>query len=217
MHQLGREGQEVSEWLSRALTLSSEEGPVKLVELRKAVEEIMPKQEEQKRKAEELWLKGEIPIHFASDHLGIPASLFLLGPPRIGSLPQDGRRRVVIPVVSGARQPVAVQSEWRVGFDITSLMILYRLGILKEVLSSFRQAVIAPDTMLVLLNERKKIRFQQPSLVEAAQEVRRMIDLGRLRVAEELPTPQEELAEEVGHDLAQLLEAARRQGGKADA
>lgn len=213
MYQLGREGPEITEWLSKALALSSEEGPVTRVELRKVIEEIIPKQQERTRKVEELWLKGEIPIHFASDHLNIPMSLFLLDLPRRNSQQQDGRRITIIPIASGARQPVLAQPGWRVGFDITSLMILYRLGILRDALTSFQQALIAPDTMLVLLNEKKKIRFQQPSLVKAAEEIRRLIDLGRLRVAEDLPKPQEELAEEVGHDLAQLLEAARREGG----
>jgi hypothetical protein len=92
-------------------------------------------------------------------------------------------------------------------------MILYQLGILKEALKSFGRALIAPETMLVLLNERKQIRFHQPSLVEAAKEIRRSIDSGRLRIAEGLPNPPAELTEEVGRDLAQLLEAARREDG----
>ncbi|HKU51281.1 MAG TPA: hypothetical protein VJQ25_02350, partial [Nitrospira sp.] len=173
----------------------------------------MPKHEEQARKVEELWLKGEIPIHFASDHLDVPVSLLLLGLPRAHSHPQDGRQRAIIPVASGIRQPASLQPDWKVAFDITSLILLFRLGILKEALSIFRQAVIPPDTMLVLLNDRKKVRFQQPSLVEAAREVRRMIDLDRLRIADDLAEPQKELAEEVGYDLAQLLETARRKGG----
>jgi tetratricopeptide (TPR) repeat protein len=213
MHQLGREGEEVSEWLSKALALSSKEGPVARVELRKVFEEIMPKQQERARRIDDLWMKGEIPIHFASDHLNLPVSHLLLGLSRRETRQQDGRRRAVIPIVSGAYQPIAVQPEWRVGFDITSLMILYRLGILQEALRSFRKAAIPPETMLVLLNERKKIRFHQPSLVKAAEEIRRLIDNGQIRVAEGLPVPRAELAEEVGRDLAQLLEGARRDGG----
>jgi hypothetical protein len=42
MYQLGREGEEVGVWLAKALALSSEEGPVTRVDLRKAIEEIMP-------------------------------------------------------------------------------------------------------------------------------------------------------------------------------
>lgn len=213
MHQLGREGEEITEWLSKALALSSDEGPVTRVELRKVAEEIMPKQQERTRRVEDLWMRGEIPIHFASDHLNVPVSHLLLGLSRRETRQQDGRRRSVIPIVSGAYQPIAAQSEWRVGFDITSLMILYRLGILQEALRGFRKAVIPPETMLVLLNERKKIQFHQPSLVKVAEEIRRLIDNGPLRVAEDFPVPRAELVEEVGRDLAQLLEGARRDGG----
>jgi hypothetical protein len=92
-------------------------------------------------------------------------------------------------------------------------MVLAHLGILKEALRSFRRVVIAPDTMVFLLKERNQIRFHQPSLVKRAEEIRRLIDRGHLRIAEELPDPPEWLAQEVGRDFAELLAAARRDQG----
>lgn len=212
MYRLGKEGREVTEWTSKALSLSSEEGPVTQVELRKVAEEILPRHREESRKAEELWHKGEIPVHFVSERLNIPLSILLLDLPYRSLNLQDSRRRAIIPIASGARQPVEIEPGWRVGFDITSLMVLYSLGVLREALTSVHQAVIAPDTMLVLLNERNQIRFHQPSLVRAAEEIRHLIDIECLRVAEHLPPPPSDLAGEVGHDLAQLLETARREG-----
>jgi hypothetical protein len=65
-----------------------------------------------------------------------------------------------------------------------------------------------------LLNERRRVRFHQPSRVEEAEEVRSLIDQGRLKIQPSLPKPPTWLVNEVGRDLAEILEAARVAGGR---
>jgi hypothetical protein len=212
-YRLGREDEQPSAWLAKAVELSPEGGPVTTVELRELVEEWMPKHQEHRRNAEELWLRGEAPLHLVAASLNTPLSILLIDLPRRNERTQDGRRRTIIPIMSGARRPIVLQSEWCVGFDISSLMVLAHLGVLKEALHSFRRTFLPPDTMVVLLKERNQIRFHQPSLVKRAEEIRRLIDRGHLRIMEALPEPPEWLAQEVGRDFAQLLAAARKDRG----
>ena len=109
---------------------------------------------------------------------------------------------------------VQMHSEWVVGLDITSLMVLGYLELLKKTLTTFRRVVLAPETMTLLLNERRHVRFHQPSRVEEAEEIRALIDEGHLRMEQSLPKPPEWLINEIGRDLAEILEAARVAGGR---
>jgi len=214
-YRLGQEGEELGEWLSRAMALSSEEGPVRAFDTRTLLEEWMPADRERKRAIEEDWLSGKLPLHMAATVLNMPLSYLLIGLPRGNAPRQDGRRRTVIPIVSGARQPVLTSPEWTVGLDVTSIMVLTQLGLLRKAIESFQQVILAPDTMLLLLKERNRVRFHQPSLVKKAQEILALIGTGSLlQSADTLPSPPQWLADEVGTDLAQLLQAAKESPGR---
>jgi hypothetical protein len=129
---------------------------------------------------------------------------------------QDGRQRTLLPIVSGARppSPVEIHSDWTIGFDITSLLVLYHLELLNVALDTFQCVAITPNTMLFLFNERRLMRFHQPSRVREAERIRSLIDRGRLKTMQSLSTPPQWLVNEVGHELAQLLEAARTFNGR---
>ena len=109
---------------------------------------------------------------------------------------------------------VQMYPEWAVGLDVTSLMVLGYVNLLKQTLTAFRRVVLAPETMILLLNERRRVRFHQPSLVEEAEAIRALIDQGYLKMEQSLPKPPEWLINEVGRDLAEILEAARVADGR---
>jgi hypothetical protein len=211
--QLGHEKETGAEWIARASQLSSEEGPIWQVSTRTIVEEMMPKRRELGRKIEQALLNGEIPLHAAAHEFNQPLSRCLIDLPRKNADQHDGRRHTPVPIVSGARQMVQMHPEWAVGLDITSLMVLGYLDLLKRTLTAFRRVVLAPETMILLLNERRRVRFHQPSRVEEAEEIRALIDQECLKMEQSLPKPPEWLVNEVGRDLAEMLEAARVAGG----
>jgi len=213
VHRLGREGEYLRDWFSRAVALSSAEGPITVFDDRSLVEDWLPAHKEQTLSIERNLLQGMIPLHFAAVRLNIPLSSLLIGIPHTNIQLQDARRHTVIPTFSGAKMAVDIQSDWVVGIDTTSLYVLHYLGILKKTIDSLKQVVLAPDTMVLLLNERTQSKFHQPSRVKAAQEIRELIDLGRLRLMESLSPPPKWLVEEVGWGLARLLHAAQEQGG----
>jgi hypothetical protein len=212
-YRLGREGEYLREWISRAVALSSGEGPLIAVDFRTMVEEWMPAQREQTRTVEENLIHGSVPLHLAATALNIPLSSLLIGMPRNNLQIQDARRRTVIPILSGARHSVEIRKDWAIGLDSTSIFVLSYLGLLPKAIGSFQRVILAPDTMVLLLNERTQNRFHQPSRVKAAEEIRELIDSGRLQPMESLPSPPEWLVKEVGRDLAQQLQAAQDQQG----
>ncbi len=211
---LGREGKETGEWLTRAVALSSDDGPVNSFDLRSVVQDIMPKRHEEQRAAEAQWLRGEIPFNVATHAFGAPLSRLLVGIPRNNMIESDGRHRTLIPIVSGARNPVRIDPGWALGFDLPPLLILAQLGLLEQTIHQVKRVLIAPETMVLLLNERSRVLFHQPSRVETAESLRGYIDAGRLKVMNSLPKPRQHILDEVGQHLAQMLQAAQDIGGR---
>jgi hypothetical protein len=190
------------------------EGPVWRVNIRTMAEEMLPKRRERTRWIERELLRGTIPLHAAAHEFHQPLSRLLIDLPRNNADQPDGRNRTVVPIISGARQPVRIEPSWAMGVDVSSLMALHHLGLLKKTIDALHRVMLAPDTMVLLLSERRSVRFHQPSLMRKAEEIRALIDRGDLKIAPSEPTPPAWLVDEVGRDLAQLLEAARVSGGR---
>lgn len=212
--QLGRDHEADPSWMARAAELSSDSGPVHQVDMRTLVQEMMPAHRERDRLIERNLLQGKVPLHMAATALHMPLSRILIDLPRRNAEQGDGRRRVIIPIVSGARQIIGLQSSWVVGIDITSLMVLGFLGLLRDVMNAFNRIVLAPETMVVLLDERRRVRFHQPSRIKNAEEIRELIEKDQLKPVKLSTEPPLWLVEEVGRDLAEMLETARVNNGR---
>ena len=211
--QLGRDHDADPSWMARAVELSSDSGPVHRVDMRTLVQEMMPAHRERERLIERNLLQGDVPLHMAAAALHMPLSRILIDLPRRNAELGDGRRRVIIPIASGARQIIGLKPSWVVGLDVTSLMVLGFLGLLRNILNAFNNIILAPETMVLLLNERRRVRFHQPSRINNAEEIRELIEKGQLRPVTSYTEPPPWLIEEVGRDLAEMLEAARINNG----
>ena len=73
-----------------------------------------------------------------------PVELFLDTPEKNAEL-VDGRDQTPIPIVSGEHTDVTLRPDEVVGMDISSLMVLSHLSLLREALSTFKHIVVAPD------------------------------------------------------------------------
>ena len=211
--QLGREKDVDPTWLSRAEALSEESSPVHRADLRTVVEKMLPAQRERFMSVERALLQGKLPLHMAASALNTQLSRFLIDLPCSNATCQDGRQRVMLPVISGRRQLLQMRADWSLGLDTTSIMVLHHLDLLEIVLKAFKRIVLPPDTMILLLNERRMARFHQPSRLRSAQELPDLVDEGRLKEADTSIQPPEWLMEEVGADLGELLEAAKAENG----
>ena len=212
---LGRDEEVDPDWLMRAVRHSSaEDGPIWSVDLRTVVTEWMPKRQEQVAEIEQHWLAGKIPTGITASMLNVPLTRLLIQVPESNAKLIDRRMSAIIPMVFGGQPPVELQEDWAVGLDITSILVLRYLDLLDLVLDVFLRIKLAPGVMQCLFEEHARVRFHQPSQVKAGRQVRTLCNRQRLRVADDLGTPPEAVAAEVGRELGALLQAARQDDGK---
>ena len=212
---LGRDDEANPDWLKRASELSSpDQGPLWSMTLQDVVTEWIPKRRDHLEEVERKWLSGEIPMSLAAGEMNISFARLLLHIPDQNATELDGRRRVILPIVTGGRNPVELQQDWTIGLDVTSIMILSYLGLLETAVESFHHVKLSPDIMEFLLRERDEVRFHQPSRIAAARQVRDLQNQGRLRVADGAAELPKALTDEVGLELATLLHRARQDNGQ---
>ncbi len=213
--QLGRDDEANPDWLVRASELSSAaEGPLWRVGLQNLVDEWIPKRRDYLREVERKWRSGEIPMGLAADRLNESLVRLLRYIPNQNITELDGRRRVILPIIAGGRDPIELQEDWTIGLDVTSIMVLTHLDLLETTFDAFRHIKLAPDVMEFLFRERVEVRFHQPSRIRAAKQVRELQNRGQLRAADDLAVPPKTITDEVGLELATLLQMARHENGK---
>jgi len=154
-------------WINRAAALSkAEEGPVKTYSFREMVEMMKDHADDWRRK-NDLFRSGKIPLHWATSLFNIPLSRFLIAIPRENRDQPDARKRVAVPIRSGARRPVDTTGINRLVLDVTSILILSELGFLESVVETLDEVFVSPRVMELLLFERDKVEFHQPSRISA--------------------------------------------------
>ncbi len=207
---LGHDDEADPNWLVRAFELSSaDEGPLWRVGLQDLVTEWIPKRQNHLREVERKWLSGEIPIGLAADKFNESLTRLLLHIPDQNTTELDGRRRTILPIIAGGRNPIELQEEWMIGLDVTSIMVLSHLHLLETAINAFHHIKLAPDVMELLFRERDEVRFHQPSRIRAAKQVRELKNRGQLRAIDGSPVTPKAITDEVGLELATLLQKAR--------
>ncbi len=213
--QLGRDDEADPSWLARATELSSaDKGPLWPVDFQELVTGWIPKRRDYLREVERKWLSGEIPIGLAADRFNKSLATLLLHIPKQNTTEMDGRRRMILPIIAGGREPAELQEDWTIGLDVTSILVLSHLDLLETAIDAFHHVKLAPDVMEFLFREKSEVRFHQPSRIRAAKQVQQLQSKGQLRVADKLAVPPNALTEEVGLGLAELLQTARHENGK---
>ena len=200
-------------WLQRTRNLAQEgKGPFQRVTLRELVEK-MPTYAEQRREWEQQYLTGEIGLHQAAIFLNVPITQLLIGE-LIGNENQtDPRRRSVIPIRHGGRRLVRLPEIRRVAFDISSLLVLEFLEVLRTTFGALERVYLSPRLMDILFIERQRVRFHQPSRVEEAKRILRLINDNVIKVLSGIRSPAA-LVKEVGEEMACLLHIAQTHDGR---
>jgi len=198
-------------WINKAAQLSiTDEGPVSSHSFTELIEMMKDRREDWKRK-NDLFRNAKIPMHWAASILNVPLSRFLIAIPRENKAQSDPRKRYPVPVRSGAREPIDMVSVRKVLLDITSIIILCELGHLSRVINSVDEVYLSPHILEILLQERDKVTYHQPSRVNAVKPLLEMYRNGDLKLAEEKAP--DTLIEEVGVEIATLLGGAKRSKG----
>ena len=200
-------------WFQRAVELSGDDGPIQQKSIRD-VAAMAPAWRAHEERIGDLLQRGEAPLFFAAESLNVDFVRATLGRAHANSEQPDGARRSPILAFDGSRkEPEVLKDVSVVAADVSSLMTLGFVGAMDLLVRGFSKVVIAPGTLALLFEERQRVRFHQPSLVERAKRLRKLLDDGNLKVfPAPSPLPAGLLAE-VGEDLAGMLLAASADGG----
>ena len=209
---MGLEGEEeVSKWIERAASLSGEGGPL----TRMPIEGFLAQKSMWDRRESEvnqLISRGEIPLFLAGQSLNRSLVEAILLPALRNPRESDPRARWLVAAYSGSRERAPRELGKSAGFDPSALLTLGYLDLLEEAFAAFEEVYLAHSTLGWLFEERQRAVFHQPSRVQDASEVSRMVASGTLERLPEGTAPDSELSEQIGEELAQLLRAAEKEG-----
>lgn len=200
-------------WVRQAAELSKDKdaGLIRSYSYKELVE-FMRGNAESWRHKNEMYRTGQVPIHMAASMFNEPLTQMLVGAPRRNADEADVRRRQPIPIRSGKRQKMLADTFRRIALDITSIFVLSELGRLRDVLKMYDTVFISPRVMEMLLSDRQKIVFHQPSRIAEVKPLMGLLGVGKLKVVKD--EGDAALSEEVGDEAASLLKAAKLQGGQ---
>ncbi|WP_324475583.1 hypothetical protein, partial [Novosphingobium sp.] len=202
---------EVNGWLKAAIDGSEENGPVWTKDIDDAVE-LMRESQERSEKLNAMIMAAELPLSLAAKPLNVTLSAIYLGQAWENRQNTDPRKHNLIPAYAGNRLFWNLPDDPVISFDVTSLLTLQSIGILDKTLSAISQVVLPAGTMSQIFQDYSEARHTQPSRVQQAQEIKRLIAAQTLTV-EKCDRAGEELESEVGKEFARLYQAAARTDG----
>ncbi|WP_175772430.1 hypothetical protein [Paraburkholderia phenazinium] len=211
MH-MGREDELSASWLLYAAQTDTS-GIVKRVSTRELVEQVLPSLQRKNETLLDSFRTSSVPIQLVTSFLNMPMARLYCAIPAANERQPDARKRPVLPFFGARAGQPPLSTTAKIGFDITSILLLTTLGLLDKALDAFKAVYVAPDTLQLLLKESRHARFQQPSEVQLANDVIDRLRRSTLRPVSTETTPPRWLVEEVGQQLAQLLEVARVSNG----
>ena len=195
----------VHQWFVLAAESSGDSGLVKKVGLRELLD-MQPGWNDRQQRAWDMLLEGSTPMFAAAASLHRTLLDQYLVPALQNLNEADPRKRSIVFASSGARPLMEVSSK-QFGLDVTAILTLALVGLLQKVIDEYDSISIAHTTFGWLFEERAKLEFHQPSRVQDALEIKRLVDSGRLHKFDG-PEGTLEVQHEVGDELARLLAAA---------
>ncbi|WP_316233802.1 PIN domain-containing protein [Bradyrhizobium sp. SZCCHNPS2010] len=202
----GWEDAQTATWLERAAILSGDNGPVKKMAFKDIID-IHPEWQARETRTTEQLLAGNLPL-FAAGHL-LNRTLFELFMIPALANPEitDPRRRTAVYAYSAARGFFS-STALSAALDPTAILTLGFLKLTEQVFARFEKIIIPHSTLGWLFEERQRIQFHQPSRIEHAREITRLLSSKHLVKLERTAAVDDSLAAEVGFDLAALLAEA---------
>lgn len=197
----------VGNWLLHAAEKSGDQGPLKSITMKELVE-LKPDWDRRQDQTYTALNVGQITVSGAAYVLNQSMIKNCLLVPAINLQESDARRRNLVYAFSGARPSSIQVKPRRVALDLTAIFTFAQLGLLPALISHFERVLIPDQLLAWLFQERQSVAFHQPSRVKDAHFLKRLLADGSLKIF----TPQKQanasLTQDVGFDLASILEAA---------
>lgn len=200
------DNQETSKWLTKAMVLSNDNGPLHRASL-EDLKEMMSEAREKNERIYKAYFDGDAPIFTVAELLNRTMSDFYLIQPLENKKAKDIRRKNVVPIFHGTRLDQVIISE-TIAVDASSALVMENIGMLTHLFDCFVKIVIPHSFMQWLFEEKQKVAFHQPSQIEKAKYFERLVSDGRISVFHPKKINNPELVLDVGEELAYMLEEA---------
>ncbi|SIO41315.1 hypothetical protein [Halodesulfovibrio marinisediminis] len=193
-----------SRWIHIAAEMDCESSLIKKVPLSEVVSFVEQSGNDRQRMAKSFQL-AEIPVHFFVEEFSLPLSNYYLVSQKC-----DVRYRGLCPAISLLQHATKAKIK-KISLDITTIMLLYQMGILNDVIDYFETVMVAPNIMFILHREHGYVTHHQPSVIEKSKQLIGILS-DRVLSVDGFAVP-DFLLHEVGLEDAQLLvSAAQRKG-----
>ena len=205
-----RLGQEdlAGEWLQAVIKNPAPESNLKTYSPRE-LGDLLIEDSENRQIRVQSWKAGKAPLHLTARYLNAPLTRFLVEIPRSNSTQLDARQRQPVPIRNGQRRPIDCSSFRSLGLDATTIIVLEILGYLHKVIDQFDFVLVSPNIFTLLMEERHRLIFIQPSRILAAKKLLDRHSNGDFEVVQE--EGPKELTRLVGSEISALISAAKIQ------
>ena len=195
---------EVSNWLSSAVDLSTADGPLKTL----SSEELVTYRQnwaDTRTHIHRLLAAAEIPIFLAAHRLGRGLVDDTLIRAMRNEDTDDIRDRLPVPAYCPKGAEPAYGDVQTLGVDATAVLNLAFLGILEDTIDAFDKIIISSSLLEWLFDEYSRPAIQQPSRLRHASELMKLGSSNKIDfISHHLEVPRG-LIGEVGSDVASLL------------
>lgn len=197
----------VGSWLKLAADLSDDTGPLQTVSMKQLFER-KPEWDKRETSVWQELARGAIPVFAAGELLNRPLIEHFILQPMANVSALDPRRRSIAYAYSGVHPARPGFSFSKIVLDPTSILTLANLDLLDTVINTYDGIVISHSTLGWLLNELQRVTFHQPRRIKDAHELKALVSSGALRVLSKFHFTDDRLVQEVGTELAELLDRA---------
>ncbi|HHD7737072.1 TPA: hypothetical protein ACOWQJ_001271 [Providencia rettgeri] len=196
--------QKTAEWLNKAMSLSSEKGPLYKFSL-DDLKDMVSANKSQSEKISEAYLNGDSPIFTIAELTNKAVSNFYLIQSLENKKAKDIRWKNLVPIYDISHTNEIITGN-KIAIDLSSALVLSNVGILELLFDCFDEIVIPHAFMWWLFEEKQKIEYHQPSQIERAKYFQQLVSNNRVTIFHPKKINDPELAMNIGDELTFMLE-----------
>jgi hypothetical protein len=173
--------EEVSSWMSRAVTLSGDNGMFRKAKLEDVIA-LRDQSAERAKELDSLIMTGQVTVGMATKPLGTTLTELMLERIWQNADIADPRQRLFLPFYAGNRGRFDLTGIDSIALDLPSTMHLYMTGLLERVFEAFPKVVLPSGTMATLFEHMRQAERGQPSRTKRAALVEHLIEAKKIIV-----------------------------------
>ena len=209
------DSEKINSWLNVAVKNSGKDGPM----IQKPLKEIVDQEPDWQKFELDIWSKyqnASLNTQVVAQALNRSICSLGLRQSDANRSYKDCRKRSGVPSFHGNRVRDKQFSTESVIIDLSSLLVLADLDLLRELPTLFDHVALPHGSMTLLFEEYRKLKFHQPSQVARATELIQHVGTGVVAALQFPIAPDASLIEEAGTSIATLCCEAKNRNDTSD-